>query len=416
MDVFSDLSQFLTAYVGGLADTEKPRKKKKKNSAPVSWETFAGTWTLDNEFSPAKEMYTISAKGEVSIVGVGNSKVAVAGSKGDTEKDENYLDSGTAFLPTEAGKWQYLWVSGCTLYVHSFDSTVTTSGRSPRGSPHFVRASEGRRGMGRMTTQEFRAMRDGEADVDRPEPETGEPQLDNMLIRGRGRNPWVDREPLELATEMDCGQYVQVLTVTCQRGHGGTYTLVKGEMPNGMPLWKNDSGDDYFFSGQDGKWYIGDEDEKLAHFQCSSGNISSKDSHKGTMPHEMPAGAWCFYSGDWHVAPGILVQACSDVKKGTAEEVRRSGSSSQVEEKVAKTKSKKLSPTATKDGKENKKGDELELQMGKPKSPKSAMGKTKTSEEKEPESPTGKTKSTKSTTGRAKPLKSKSKSPRPSDS
>eukprot|EP00929_Paragymnodinium_shiwhaense_P017187 TRINITY_DN12619_c0_g1_i1.p1 TRINITY_DN12619_c0_g1~~TRINITY_DN12619_c0_g1_i1.p1 ORF type:complete len:293 (-),score=64.79 TRINITY_DN12619_c0_g1_i1:313-1170(-) len=161
MEVFSNLISF----VSGGSDGGKHGKKKKtvsskKSEKKVSWHDFEGSWTLDNAFTPAKELYTIGATGDVSIVGAGGGgKMALAGSKGDTEKDNNYQEAGMAFLKLDEGKWQYLWVTGNTLRVHSFDSTAKTSGRSPRGSPHFVRASEGQKGMDRITTDDFRQMR-----------------------------------------------------------------------------------------------------------------------------------------------------------------------------------------------------------------------------------------------------------------
>lgn len=90
------------------------------------------------------------------------------------------------------------------------------------------------------------------------------------------------------------------LTVTSEYGHGGTYHLVPGLRPNGLPLWKRESGQDWLFCGVSGQWFIGDEFEEQQNFRCDTGNIASYEVHAGRMPDEIGPGGWLYFNGeDW---------------------------------------------------------------------------------------------------------------------
>eukprot|EP00928_Gymnodinium_smaydae_P013457 TRINITY_DN14905_c0_g1_i4.p2 TRINITY_DN14905_c0_g1~~TRINITY_DN14905_c0_g1_i4.p2 ORF type:complete len:183 (+),score=35.04 TRINITY_DN14905_c0_g1_i4:158-706(+) len=47
----------------------------------------------------------------------------------------------------------------------------------------------------------------------------------------------------------------------------GTYEQVDEELVHGFPHWKHVEGDFWLFSGADGKWYVGDAEEKRQGFE-----------------------------------------------------------------------------------------------------------------------------------------------------
>merc|ERR1719424_346523 len=50
----------------------------------------------------------------------------------------------------------------------------------------------------------------------------------------------------------------------------GHYNLVAGKRPNGMPHWKQQDGSHFIFSGIGGRWFVGDEEEEQAEFDCNA--------------------------------------------------------------------------------------------------------------------------------------------------
>lgn len=74
--------------------------------------------------------------------------------------------------------------------------------------------------------------------------------------------------------------------------HAGQFVLVRddGVRPNGYPLWKHKAKELWMYSGNNGKWYIGSETERVLDFQCAQGRIHTDTPHGGRMPHEM--GGW----------------------------------------------------------------------------------------------------------------------------
>lgn len=88
----------------------------------------------------------------------------------------------------------------------------------------------------------------------------------------------------------------------------GLYFLVKHVHPNGYPLWKNEDGVHFLFSGTDGMLLIGDSEQERADFQCKEGIIASVVPHEGWMPHEL-GGGWQRDDGDdWIDDPAIVVR------------------------------------------------------------------------------------------------------------
>merc|ERR1712032_1227233 len=60
----------------------------------------------------------------------------------------------------------------------------------------------------------------------------------------------------------------------------GQYSLVPHVQPNGNPLWVNARGDRWLYHGNDGYWYVGDEEEHDLNFDCDQGYIRHIDSGK----------------------------------------------------------------------------------------------------------------------------------------
>eukprot|EP00662_Eupelagonemidae_sp_cell21_P048520 gene48520-biopygen94089 len=65
------------------------------------------------------------------------------------------------------------------------------------------------------------------------------------------------------------------------------YVLVDGELPNGHPLWKQVAADRWLYSGTDGRWYVGDTEEKEKGFKCVIGFVFCPTLHGGRSPPEM---------------------------------------------------------------------------------------------------------------------------------
>ncbi|CAE7941554.1 unnamed protein product [Symbiodinium necroappetens] len=84
----------------------------------------------------------------------------------------------------------------------------------------------------------------------------------------------------------------------------GPYDLVTGTTPNGQPLWINERGDRFLYAGNDGYWYIGDEEEQDANFNCNSGYIRHIGAG-GKTPDQL-GGPW-ERGPDWGSEPEIRV-------------------------------------------------------------------------------------------------------------
>merc|ERR1712218_166166 len=70
----------------------------------------------------------------------------------------------------------------------------------------------------------------------------------------------------------------------------GQYSLVPHVQPNGNPLWMNSRGDRWLYHGNDGYWYVGDEEEHELNFECDQGYIRHIALGKA-LPNDL-AGAW----------------------------------------------------------------------------------------------------------------------------
>lgn len=70
---------------------------------------------------------------------------------------------------------------------------------------------------------------------------------------------------------------------------------VCGTYPNGQALWIHDRGDRFLYAGNDGYWYVGDEEEQDQNFACESGYIRHAGA-VGLLPHQL-RGAFGEFSG-----------------------------------------------------------------------------------------------------------------------
>eukprot|EP00929_Paragymnodinium_shiwhaense_P034673 TRINITY_DN18836_c0_g1_i1.p1 TRINITY_DN18836_c0_g1~~TRINITY_DN18836_c0_g1_i1.p1 ORF type:complete len:1757 (+),score=410.38 TRINITY_DN18836_c0_g1_i1:207-5477(+) len=100
-----------------------------------------------------------------------------------------------------------------------------------------------------------------------------------------------------------------VLVVRFLYGFGGAYRLYRDVEASGHPVWKRDNAEHYLFSGPCGRWFIGDEAEKDADFERSSGVFTTKAPHYG-LPPQLVAGGWWFLTyGAWKDATGFEMTA-----------------------------------------------------------------------------------------------------------
>eukprot|EP00929_Paragymnodinium_shiwhaense_P087457 TRINITY_DN47631_c0_g1_i1.p1 TRINITY_DN47631_c0_g1~~TRINITY_DN47631_c0_g1_i1.p1 ORF type:complete len:387 (-),score=96.84 TRINITY_DN47631_c0_g1_i1:61-1221(-) len=114
--------------------------------------------------------------------------------------------------------------------------------------------------------------------------------------------------PDQYVFEDDGLDWPKTLIVTSAHGHAGCYHLVPGRRPNGLPLWKHETSNDWIFCSNSGQWLIGDESEEALNFECDTGNIASYEVHAGRMPDEIGPGGWLFFDGTgWKSVPDINV-------------------------------------------------------------------------------------------------------------
>merc|ERR1712190_171485 len=70
----------------------------------------------------------------------------------------------------------------------------------------------------------------------------------------------------------------------------GKYTVVPYANANGKPVWVHSRADRWLYYGNDGFWYVGDEEEHDLNFDCDQGYVR----HEGELellPHQL-TGAW----------------------------------------------------------------------------------------------------------------------------
>lgn len=84
----------------------------------------------------------------------------------------------------------------------------------------------------------------------------------------------------------------------------GRYSLMADVTANDAPVWINDRGDRFLFHGIDEYWYVGDEEERDADFNCDQGYIRHH-SQERTVPHKV-GGLW-ERGEDWTEDDGIWV-------------------------------------------------------------------------------------------------------------
>eukprot|EP00929_Paragymnodinium_shiwhaense_P049943 TRINITY_DN25183_c0_g1_i6.p1 TRINITY_DN25183_c0_g1~~TRINITY_DN25183_c0_g1_i6.p1 ORF type:complete len:979 (-),score=204.76 TRINITY_DN25183_c0_g1_i6:152-3088(-) len=61
---------------------------------------------------------------------------------------------------------------------------------------------------------------------------------------------------------------------------------------NGQPIWQHEERSYFVFSGRQGAWMVGDEQEQECKFKCDTGFLTSLKFHEGRMPHTVPEGEW----------------------------------------------------------------------------------------------------------------------------
>jgi hypothetical protein len=77
-----------------------------------------------------------------------------------------------------------------------------------------------------------------------------------------------------------------------QSQYEGTYFLVAGSMPNGLPLWRkrgevSGQSDRWLYSSVHGTWNFGGDKARNEHFNCHSARIFCLQRHGGVMPHQV---------------------------------------------------------------------------------------------------------------------------------
>jgi len=114
---------------------------------------------------------------------------------------------------------------------------------------------------------------------------------------------------------------VQVMALNGQQECAGTYVLVRDELPNGRPVWKQQDGERWLYYSNFGTWTIGGVRAKEKNFDCSTGWLYNK-AEGVRMPYEAP-GQWLRWYKNRYVEdrsltvvvallPDDLSWACSD--------------------------------------------------------------------------------------------------------
>eukprot|EP00929_Paragymnodinium_shiwhaense_P084139 TRINITY_DN44979_c0_g1_i2.p1 TRINITY_DN44979_c0_g1~~TRINITY_DN44979_c0_g1_i2.p1 ORF type:complete len:1635 (-),score=424.83 TRINITY_DN44979_c0_g1_i2:236-5140(-) len=103
----------------------------------------------------------------------------------------------------------------------------------------------------------------------------------------------------------------------------GIYNLVRWEVRNGYPIWKLEKSKIWLFSGLDGQWFIGDEEERHLGFQVNTGHIASHYIHGELhFPHEVPPGEWHrfdSFSRQWVDDDSIVIHRVDDDSRPTVQ-------------------------------------------------------------------------------------------------
>eukprot|EP00929_Paragymnodinium_shiwhaense_P071427 TRINITY_DN36308_c2_g2_i1.p1 TRINITY_DN36308_c2_g2~~TRINITY_DN36308_c2_g2_i1.p1 ORF type:complete len:2906 (-),score=503.86 TRINITY_DN36308_c2_g2_i1:52-8769(-) len=88
----------------------------------------------------------------------------------------------------------------------------------------------------------------------------------------------------------------------------GNYVLVSDRTAGGFPLWKQDDGDHWIFSGRSGHWIIGGNREKHADFDCDHGLLATTKQHAGRLPAHFRPSHWQLLEqpGDRHESTGMM--------------------------------------------------------------------------------------------------------------
>jgi len=132
---------------------------------------------------------------------------------------------------------------------------------------------------------------DGSSSINRP----GQDDLLPPPVAAPGRLVQILDEPgAETRREPPPEEPPRLLSVASPHGQkdcAGEYMLVERMRPNGQPVWRQQNGEHWLYSGTTARWCIGGQDVKDDAFARSAGWISQTVPHEGQMPDKVFA-AW----------------------------------------------------------------------------------------------------------------------------
>eukprot|EP00929_Paragymnodinium_shiwhaense_P025920 TRINITY_DN15551_c4_g2_i2.p1 TRINITY_DN15551_c4_g2~~TRINITY_DN15551_c4_g2_i2.p1 ORF type:complete len:623 (-),score=176.57 TRINITY_DN15551_c4_g2_i2:552-2420(-) len=86
----------------------------------------------------------------------------------------------------------------------------------------------------------------------------------------------------------------------------GIYHLDLTLKANNRPVWRHMEQPLWIFNGPSGQWFVGDDEEESANFECDTGHFASKKVSKKKLPHEIRG--WLYFDGsDWHDVPDMAM-------------------------------------------------------------------------------------------------------------
>lgn len=117
--------------------------------------------------------------------------------------------------------------------------------------------------------------------------------------------------PQRIQWELDDVGDVPPFALDVEIPHGwpdfaGRYERVKGELPNGKPLWKHVQRDAWVFSNHKRQWMVGGLPERWANFKCTTARVFCRVGGGETGPHCVK-GTWmrlldgCTFGADRHI-------------------------------------------------------------------------------------------------------------------
>lgn len=142
---------------------------------------------------------------------------------------------------------------------------------------------------------------------------------DSCLLAGRLRSSPSSLAACESGGEVPVPFEFAVRSPNGQSSCEGVYTLAVAEAgwPQGMPVWRNDSGR-WLYSSTDGTWSIGGSRARSSNFGSHAAHICSHVKHNGAMPDQV-IGTWWRAQGqhfqeDLDVVITAFDQYCADAE------------------------------------------------------------------------------------------------------